>query len=175
MVPRELEELLGPCEYYIKVDSEGTETMDLCQCEAAHTMQVAVWFHQVDMANNYGRAAPLSLNSIHHHHEGTFLQFFLACGNCPLTFKAVVQQVMCKNEREACEDLEDTKEKLATAWMVKRAIAAKFEELNASYKEHVWTCHDKRRATKMRNKKITLLEQLMEAKNEVCELRWRLP
>ena len=95
-----------------------------------------MFFHRLDMRHDYGQVAPDSLDK-EHHYESDFLQFFLSCRNCPVTFQMVVAQVTWENEKEMTEEMAENCASLLEHRATQKALLEEYKRAHVAYNEYV--------------------------------------
>ena len=99
ILPREIKDWLPPLTDYTPPEDRLGTTDVRVRDHQARTLQVAVWFHQLDMALIEEPATSGSLVRTRHH-LGRLLACFLGPGTAwELQFEAVVTQVLKENRR----------------------------------------------------------------------------
>ena len=88
-------DLLPPLEE-CRTGSDFQGTWDMRVLERAKTLQVAVWFHHLDMVAARDKEASYSLDTSEHD-KGPLVEFFLAPQASNLTFEEVVHRVLGEN------------------------------------------------------------------------------
>ena len=109
VLPGAAKNLLPSLEEY-RAGSDFQGTQDARVLERAKTLQVAVWFHHLDMAAAGDRMASYSLDATRHS-RGPLLEFLLTPRASNLTFEEVVHRVLEEN-RDKMESSLDNVQKL---------------------------------------------------------------
>ena len=105
VLPEVATTLLPPIKDYVPdVAFEGTKHVRVV--DRARTLRVAAWLHHLDMSARGDGMASETLEASWHR-PGPLLDLFLTPMMCNLTFKEVVDHVLCKNRRDAQSLLDD--------------------------------------------------------------------
>ena len=114
ILPGELEDCLLPLSNYASPEDRSGVTDIRGQDHQAWTLQVAIWFHQLDMALSEEPATSGSLVRTQHR-LGHLLAYFLGPGTAwELQFKDIVTQVLKENQRhneKRCTDVASSLQK----------------------------------------------------------------
>ena len=103
IIPQEAAALLPALKNYVPgVAFKGTR--DVRVVDRAKTLWVAVWLHQLDMAEG-GEALASETLEASRHHLGPLLESFLTPGMSNLTFQEVVDCVLNENRRASQQSL----------------------------------------------------------------------
>ena len=114
VIPQSIRWYLHPLRYYFGTGPNGIKSLDLHLRERANTLRLGVWLHRVRIRHDISTLAEESLEP-QHHHLGELLKFFLAVGNCPISYEDMVEQVVRENLEEMEKEKEDTQRALRAA------------------------------------------------------------
>ena len=119
ILPREIEDRLLPLTDYTSPEDRSSATNVRVQDHQARTLQVAVWFHRLDMALS---EEPITSGSLvrTRHGLGCLLAYFLGPRTAwELQFKDVITQVLKENQRhheKKCTDAASSLRKCHNRW-----------------------------------------------------------